>query len=269
MGKSVWSMFVLVFCASTFNGSVQAGDNFYILNNGGPGEDGLYCSNTSNIPSDIMVHAYEDLFWADLSLGDQPGYLFGVQTGNDPAIVRIRESDGQIVATIPTDQQMRSIGYDPYREILYGFNLTQDDGRLFTIDLITGITTNIGDTGIPAVTSSLAYDPSRDMLYTNNDTDLYAINPLNASATLIGSLDSDTIYDLAWNPYDTLLYGTDADTDSLYLIDRDTAATSLVGGPYTNATFGTGLAFSNPIPEPGSWTLLLVGGWVIRKRRKK
>ena len=250
MGRIVSVALVVV--ATCTGGMALAGDTFYILDNGKlPSQDGLYRSNTDDVSNDVLVRAYADYFWGDLSLSDQPRHLFAARMNEAPAIVKIREFDGAIVSEILTDIEIRSIGFDTASRVMYGINRDLQDSRLFTVDIETGATSLVGDTSIPGNVTALEYDSTRGTLYAaNSHEDLYQIDPVSASAIRIGSLGLDDLFDIAWNPRDGRLYGTDEDTDSLYVIDRDTAIPTLVGGPYTNATYGTGMAFSNPVPEP-------------------
>ncbi len=221
----------------------SAGDDFFLVDNI---NNALYRSNTDNVPGDVLVAILPPAFWAELSPSDQPGHLFAALP-NLADIVKLSEVDGAIVDTIATDKPIRNLGYDGSNDVLYGLP-QQGSIDLFIVDTDTGMTTNLGFTGIPDSPVSIvgmAFDPVTDLLYaTVSQGDLYSIDPTDVSSVLIGNMGLVAPFGIAYNPGDGQMYVTDETTDSLYLVDRNTATITLVGGPYTKATFSTGLSFS-------------------------
>ena len=220
----------------------SAGDDFFIVDNS---TDRLYRSNTDNVPGEVLIAILPPAFWAELSPSDQPGHLFAARPDLGD-IVKLSEIDGAIVETIVPDEVIRNLGYDGSSGVLYGLP-QQGSIDLLIIDTDTGITTNLGFTGIPGDTIDvfgMAFDPLSNLLYvTDVQENLYAIDPADASSVLIGRMGIVHPFAIAYNPRDGQLYVTDAVTDSLYTVDRTTAMTTLVGGPYTNAHLATGLSF--------------------------
>lgn len=264
-GTSTLFVAALVICFLAGMSTAGAGDDFFLLDNGLDGAvDGFYRSNTDDVSGDVLVRQFEADNWGDLSPSDVPFHLFAARpafgTGPGSAIVRIRESDGEIVSAIMPDQAFQTIAYDVAGLVLYGAGISTVDSRLFTVDLDTGESVVVGDTNIPGAISSLVHDPVTALLFASDSYgDLYAVDPGSAAATLIGPTGLDRPFGLAWNPSDDLLYATDETTDSLYTIDRVDASATLVGGPYSQATFANGLCFSN-VPEPTSVLLLVLAG---------
>jgi hypothetical protein len=122
---------------------------------------------------------------------------------------------------------------------------------LYTIDLLTGAGTYIGDTGFSHVTG-LDFDPTTGVLYGHvNDGgeggfgQLITINPFTGAGTLVG----DTLIqspDMSFNAAGQLYAWGERDAqssfnDKLLTIDKTTGAATLVGG--TLETSHTGLAF--------------------------
>jgi len=222
--------------------AASAGDDFFLVDNT---TDRLYRSNTDNVSGDVLVASLPSAFWAELSPSNQPDHLFAALP--DLAnIVMLSQIDGAIVSTIATDVAIRNLGYDRRSAVLYALPQT-GSVDLLIVDTNTGMTTNLGFTGIPGSAISIfgmAFDPVTELLYaTGADGQLHSIDPANTSSVLIGNIGLNAAFGIAYNPGDGQLYVTDANTDRLYTVDRTTAMTTLVGGPYTNATFATGLSF--------------------------
>ena len=93
------------------------------------------------------------------------------------------------------------------------------------------------------------------------------IDPIDGSSTLVGNIGLNSAFGLAFNPFNELMYVTDAEKDSLYIIDPDSAELQFVGGPYSLSEYGTGLSFSNPIPEPCTLMLLGLGAVMVCRKR--
>lgn len=107
------------------------------------------------------------------------------------------------------------------------------DGNLFQINLNTGASTLIGNTGVQDL-SSLAIDPVTNVLYALADSYVYKINAATASATLLGfphgiNGSSLPIQGLAFSP-----------TDKLYTFQS---------GTLYNLNTTTLLATQDPVPS--------------------
>jgi DNA-binding beta-propeller fold protein YncE len=227
-----------------------AGDRFYLIDNG---NDGLFRSDTANVPGDVLVAQLASSFWGDLCPADQKNRLFATRV-LEQEIVTLRENDGAIEATLAVDRPIVSLAYDPLGDILYGIPNDGPSIDLVVIDRVSGSTQLVGSTGIagaPGTLVALVWDAGTAQLYATTDGgNLYTIDPLGAGAGFVGSTGLLRPFGLAINPSDHELYATDAATDSLYMLNRTTGSATLVGGPYTLATFATALSFGNGRPPP-------------------
>lgn len=106
---------------------------------------------------------------------------------------------------------------------------------------------------------------TRAIYATRTIGNLFAIDPSTANTTLVGDMGLDGMFDVAYNFADGQLYGTNQENDSLYRINRANASVTLIGGPYANAPFTTGLAFEIPAPATGA---LMTGGLLLLRRRR-
>jgi hypothetical protein len=132
-------------------------------------------------------------------------------------------------------------------------------GALYDVDPLTASYSLIGDVPSGASmgggTGNIRFDPQNGMLYETSysaDSELFVVNPSNASATLIGST---TLTDISLGTFSGgLFYGT-AESGANYeviTLDPATAATSLVAS--TNGIYSFAA-----IPEPDSVLLLAAG----------
>ena len=211
-----------------------AGDTFFLLDNV---KKALYASDTDNVPRDVLVAPLGVGSFLDLCPGDEPGTLFAVA---DQTIVTIDETTGALLGSVPVTPAMVSLAFDPLTETLYG----HVGGVLYTIDAATGATQAVGPTPFGNAVS-MAADPTEGVLYFAAGSTLYRVDPATAAGTPIGNMGLAALFGMAFNPADAGLYVTSAGSDSLYRVDRATAQLTLVGGPYTLATFATGLSFSS------------------------
>ena len=111
-------------------------------------------------------------------------------------------------------------------------------GRLATIDVVTGATTVIGAMGITMY--DIAFDP-QGHLYGINGASLYAIDPVTAAASFIGTGGGGNINSLVFGS-DGKLYGA---STSLYVFDAATGARTSVGSLGAGVTSSGDLAFIN------------------------
>ena len=174
------------------------------------------------------------------------------------------------------------LAYDAVAEVLYGVDEDTLTNQLVSIDIATGIATEIGALGPYPDVRSLAFNDGTlygvDLLA---DT-LLSIDPLSGVATAIGTLDFNAVALESLTFFDNFLYGIDASSDNLYRIDPLTAegtvvttlTTPVVGwnpfirglvGPVETAGGGQPPA---SVPAPGPLPLLAVGlSWVALRRR--
>lgn len=124
------------------------------------------------------------------------------------------------------------------------YGLDQYFGQIYTVDLTTGYVTPVGPTHLGTSRSSLAYDASSNILYTEDfaSDEIYALDP--ATGAQIGSPISsgglDIVYGMAFNPANSLLYMVDTKFRGIYTMDP--------ANPTALATFVTQPNWLSPVP---------------------
>ncbi len=109
--------------------------------------------------------------------------LYGVSESQG-TLVTWNTTTGALAGVVVLDEQASIIGlaYDPTNDILYGYD--GFFGDVVTIDTTTGA---LGVVGVPGVAlTSLAFDATNNILYGSTLTDLYTIDTIDGSATLVG-----------------------------------------------------------------------------------
>lgn len=92
--------------------------------------------------------------------------------------------------------------------------------------------------------TGLTIDPVSNIYYASNATDLYTIDPITGTTTLIGPFGTTLMIDIAINAQGEM-YGHDIGTDSIYSIDIPTGAATLIGPTGYLANFAQGMDFDN------------------------
>lgn len=136
-------------------------------------------------------------------------------------------------------------------DLLYGVNNTSD--QLVTVNTTTGAITNIGSLGAPigdGTWSGLAWDQTTNTLYASSAAAtgayLYTINPTTGTPTPIGQVTGlNVLIDIAIHPTTGELYGIHTNDDSLYRINKSTAAPTLIGSLNYPADFAQGMDFDD------------------------
>lgn len=181
----------------------------------------LYCTDTGNwVPGvgyvpygiyDTVTGAFTgihdqrgDLNWHGLASSDELGVTWAVaqdiQGGHNKKLMQT-DINGVITEIGPIDIDGRGMAYDDTHGILYGTNY--DDSGLYTIDINTGQTTYIGDTGVRCDLVGMAYDEWTQTLYLNEadvTNSLYTVDVNTGAATLVGANNTVWIDGLAWIP---------------------------------------------------------------------
>ena len=101
-------------------------------------------------------------------------------------------------------------------------------GRLWTFDLATGASSEVGPTDISSF-PSLAFSPDGRLFGASNGTDqLYEIDPLTGAVTPGAELDINLATSGMDFASDGTLYLVEGGTDALYTVDLETGATEVV-----------------------------------------
>lgn len=112
---------------------------------------------------------------------------------------------------------------------LYG--ITIDNGNLYTINTSTAALTLIGSTGVRS--EALTFNLAGNVLYANNGIQLFAINPTNGNATLLGSL--NTVPDaLTVTPVPLTIQGVNMPAGTILAVDS--GALSIINVAIPSAT---------------------------------
>ena len=144
-------------------------------------------------------------------------------------LIRIDTETGFGTPIGPLDyQSISGLAYDQNSAVLYAVDARTEN--LVTVDTATGTTTFVGDTAVGESLAGLAYDDTDGVLYsTLLGANLLRINTNTAVATNVGAIAGAAITDLTFDSNSSTLYGsTDRDSE-LVVIDRATAATTVVG----------------------------------------
>ena len=176
---------------------------------------------------------------------------------------------------------MHAIEYVPDKDTLFGGS----NSSLYTIDVVTGAATLIGDTGLTDLAVGMAFDSVNGILYATDGgprgtTGLFSINLSTGASTLVASFKQPDpfffqITGLAFDPV-LGLFGVDnrnsiPATNRLLKIEPSTGQLTLIGD--LNGGNFLGLTFVTAVPEPSTVVLssiaILAGwGWAWRHRGK-
>ncbi len=107
-------------------------------------------------------------------------------------------------------EDFRGLAYDSGRRLLYA--CAQVSKNLYSINPVSLRVRKIGALPVPGDVSSLAFDPVSRTLYAaavnveESRSQLFSINPVDASATLLGDMPARYINSISYNPDDGCLY---------------------------------------------------------------
>jgi HAMP domain-containing protein len=116
------------------------------------------------------------------------------------------------------------LAFDSKTNTLYGID--ELEGNLLRIDIERNESEILGTIDVEC--HGLAFDPERDILYSNNEN-LLELNPKNGKATIIGSIGVEGIRGLAFDSDTKTLYGADIVTNQLIHIDTQSGKGTEIG----------------------------------------
>ncbi len=134
---------------------------------------------------------------------DTSGTLYGILKSGK--IYQIDINTGAYDTVITADQNINSAAFDPMTNQLYATAFVAvgtNKDRIYTIDLSTGTTTVVGNTGFGVLTNDLDFDESGNLYgvvgSTSQNNNFISIDKTNGTGTTIGSLNYPNITGLAF-----------------------------------------------------------------------
>lgn len=224
-------------------------------------------SSTSNIVAGYGVEGdFDDsgmLYYTSSAVSHSPLYRIDLSTGTNTLIANLNGAD------IASSTFIISMSY--YNGSMYATfdsDGTQNTSIICRIDLTTGLCTRINTNLITGFFTVLAIDPVGNFYGIDGHTnDLYLINPINGTRSLIGNvgLTTYTYCDADFNSADGNLYFVTSDTRILDVTDGSSTVISPIGGNLCAAG-----ALSSVVPVNYAWIallfLLIPAGILFRRR---
>ena len=165
-------------------------------------------------------------------------YFMYIIDYNDGNIKKINTITGVVTTVGPAGLQSgdtpTGLTCDRSTGILYASSASGSDSRIYTIDPVTGASTLIGSTGIPALID-ITVDGNGQMYgYDMGGDNAYKIDKATGISTLIGSIGFDAGFaqGMCYDPNTDIIYLTAFNVlggSQLRILDRTTGNTSLMG----------------------------------------
>jgi hypothetical protein len=177
--------------------------------------------------------------------------------------------------SLPTGQEMRTLAFDTVGGRLYGTSdgTTTSAVNLYEINTTTGKATLVAPVGIAGI-GGMGADALGNLYGIKEDAgQVYLIDKILGTPTLVSTLPVKYISDLAFRPEDSQLFGIthsgqEVTTPSTYVINLATNTATLLG-PYGHGETGmAGLAFGPAVPEPAVG-MALIGAMAFLMRRRR
>jgi len=158
---------------------------------------------------------------------------------------------------------IRSLDFDPTGTNLYALNgatvpalakVDQSNGSFLNSTNITGLVTGDALSGLAISSGGKAYMSGTQ----TGASRLYSLDLSTAVATVIGTITSNLVIDIAIDSKDNL-YAMDITTDSLWGVDKTTGAGTLIGATGFATNFSQGMDF-DPATDVLYATLYTGGG---------
>ncbi len=135
---------------------------------------------------------------------DTSGTLYGFLKSKD--IYTIDLATGEYNFKVASDVILYSAAFDPVNNVLYATSyvlIGSNKDRIYTVDLTSGNTTIIGNTGFNTLTNDLDFDPAGNLYGVigpqNQDNDFISIDKTTGTGTIIGSINYPNITGLVYS----------------------------------------------------------------------
>ncbi|HLN99847.1 MAG TPA: kelch repeat-containing protein [Pyrinomonadaceae bacterium] len=173
---------------------------------------------------------------------DSNGRLFGSTVAGTSTLIQIDPDNGALISTIGPIKvngiaiSIGDLSVQPDSDVLFGVRSNADGfqggGELYTIDVNSAAAKYVGNTGAGA-SGGLAF-ATHDTLYQaahNSNFDFRSLNTIDpVDAHRLRTVNLSRYYDgLGRRPSDGLLFATVGGSDTIYSIDSETGAESLIG----------------------------------------
>ncbi|MGB3975962.1 MAG: hypothetical protein WBM02_02540 [bacterium] len=179
------------------------------------------------IDREITLGALPPATWYALEF-DYPYGPFKFNPADVGSVTYLGSNDTQITGGTWADGKWYAMIYD-------------NPSSLCTIDIENGALTLVGDTG-QSYLRGLAYDEINDVMYSFAGMELFTIDRSTGAATLVGSFTTDLWFtDIAYG--DGVLYAYSDFTNSIYTIDVQTCAETLLGPIGINVSYIYGFEY--------------------------
>ncbi len=214
-------------------------------------------------PSDAASHpGLEDgTFWVLTAGSTTPSQL---------ARVAPRRSELELVSVTDVDASLTTLAIDPLTGTFFG---TSSSG-LMTIDPVDGSAEWVGLTN-HAVDQGLAFDGAGNLYGVgynpvSETNDLFLVDKLTATTSLISPLPFHLVADIAFRPEDDGLYATGYCPDDGYVLFQIDPATGSTSHVVRSVARTAGLAFvvAEPTPQIAGWACLIAIILAVRSRKK-
>lgn len=197
--------------------------------------------------------------YADDLAGD--GNLYGLD--NDTKMLVKIYADGSVknvgsLVNVPTADTVTGLSWNRTNNTMYAASTTGTTGKLYTVNLTTGVATAVGTMTNMQTPIWLEIDNNGVAYSADITTDkLYSVNLTNGAATEIGPLGIDIMYaqDADFNTDNNKLYmagclNSANDDSGIYEVNLTTGAATLVGATTPNELAMFTITNSIPLPPP-------------------
>lgn len=164
-----------------------------------------------------------------------------IQGGGGSRLLGIVEPETGVITQIgATGDSFSDIAFKP-DGTLYGIVGTggSDNGGLYSIDINDGTTTLQENLNDDSDGEALTYNPVQGVFYQSDDQDLYTVDPVTFSATLLANTSNDEVTGIHFDPESSNMFLVDLE-DNLYQMASDGALTLI--GPMDHQSKGVVVA---------------------------